>query len=100
MTLLEPLLLSDHQRSTDSTRLSTLPVSRQCVPPRARHPSNPIGPISYLLVLDTQCRPPITELILVCMPPRVSLRGLKSLLATLAIDSILGPYNAECLMDP
>ena len=61
-------IVHDNQSSTESTHLLTLPVSRQCVPPPARHPSSPTGLMSYLIVLATQCRLPITEPILVCMP--------------------------------
>jgi hypothetical protein len=37
------IIVHDDQHFTESTRLSTLLVSRQCVPPHARHPSNPTG---------------------------------------------------------
>jgi hypothetical protein len=37
------IIVHDDQRFTESTRLSTLLVLRQCVPPHARHPSNPTG---------------------------------------------------------
>ena len=60
------IIVPADQRITE-TRLSTLPVSRQCVPPHARHPSSPTGLTSYLLVLVIRCRPLITEPILVCM---------------------------------